>query len=280
MRAASVRDQYQELVHPAHPLDIPVPGFPSHAALVAWAKTKDSMQIEEAAVDTLRKDEWPQQYAAMALLRELGVGVEGDGFGDSFRWIVDKGGEPEIVVPRAPPHAGYWGADGSVAGTTGHPRRGADASEGSGSDEGAAGELWNDIQDVAGTGSARQSAGPSHEAEHLAPDRQITAEEWNGVILDVADGGFVARLHLVDDEFTEQEAMFSMAEVAPVDRPAVRPGVVVQWHTAVIEEQGGRFVHRSFLVFPSLSQPTLADRLAGKRFADQIERLFGAPLSA
>ncbi len=100
MKTASERDDLYELLHPADHLDVPVPGFPSHAALVAWARTRDLERIREAALDTLREDEWPQQYAAMGLLRALGVFVEGEAYGDDFRWIVDPQGSREVVVPR------------------------------------------------------------------------------------------------------------------------------------------------------------------------------------
>jgi hypothetical protein len=100
VKAATDRDQLYELLHPVDPLDVPAPGFPSHAALVAWAKTKDKQQIRDAALDILRNDEWPQQYAAMALLRELGQSVEGEGHGHDFRWIIENQSNPEIIVPR------------------------------------------------------------------------------------------------------------------------------------------------------------------------------------
>lgn len=91
-----------ELLHPADPLDVPVPGFPSHAALVAWgARTRDLERVREAALDTLRVDEWPRQYAAMALLRALGVVVEGEDHGEDFHWIVDPHETRAVAVPRS-----------------------------------------------------------------------------------------------------------------------------------------------------------------------------------
>jgi len=100
VKTASERDDLYELLHPADPLDVPVPGFPSHEALVAWARTRDVERIREAALDTLREDEWPQQYAAMGLLRALGVAVDGEDHGEDFHWIVDPQGRREVVVPR------------------------------------------------------------------------------------------------------------------------------------------------------------------------------------
>lgn len=88
MTRQTEREEFLSLLHPADALDVPTPGFPSHAALVAWARTKKPEVITEAARETLREDEWPQQYAAMAVLRELGVPVEGQGHGDAFRWVL------------------------------------------------------------------------------------------------------------------------------------------------------------------------------------------------
>lgn len=103
MARRTEREELLTLLHPADALDVPIPGFPSHEALVAWARTKNRRVIVEAAVETLRTDEWPQQYAAMALLRELGVSVEGEGHGDSFRWVVSLGERSEVIEPESPP---------------------------------------------------------------------------------------------------------------------------------------------------------------------------------
>lgn len=103
--ATEEREEFLSLLHPPVATDVPVPGFASHDALVAWAKTKDPEAIKEAALDTLRDDEWPQQYAAMGLLRELGISVEGEGYGDAFRWIVLLGERRVVIEPRLMPSA-------------------------------------------------------------------------------------------------------------------------------------------------------------------------------
>lgn len=99
----SLREELLSLLHPADALDVPIPGFPSHDAVVAWARTKDQRAIVDAALETLRTDEWAQQYAAMALLRELGVPTEGQGYGDAFRWIVSLGEQPDVIEPEVKP---------------------------------------------------------------------------------------------------------------------------------------------------------------------------------
>lgn len=90
--SGTVRHELRFLLHPADDRDVPVPGFPTHEALVAWARSRPADEVIEAAIEVLRNDDWPQQYAAMALLRALGVDVEGAGYDDDFRWRLTRPG--------------------------------------------------------------------------------------------------------------------------------------------------------------------------------------------
>lgn len=87
-----------ELLHPEDPTTIPQPGFPNFECLVAWAETQPREDVVEAAVEVLRTGGWPQQYAAMGLLRRLGVQVEGDGHHSEFKWVAEIG--DGTVIPR------------------------------------------------------------------------------------------------------------------------------------------------------------------------------------
>lgn len=73
----AVADDLEHLLHPYDQRDIPVPGFPSCDALAAWAATQPRAETVAALTDALAKDELPQQYAAMAVLRSIGVDVRG-----------------------------------------------------------------------------------------------------------------------------------------------------------------------------------------------------------
>jgi RNA polymerase sigma factor (sigma-70 family) len=90
--SGTIRDELRFLLHPADGRDVPVPGFPTHDALVAWARLRPPDELIEAAIEVLRNDDWPQQYAAMALLRALGADVEGVGYDDDFRWRLTRPG--------------------------------------------------------------------------------------------------------------------------------------------------------------------------------------------
>jgi hypothetical protein len=99
--APRVAQDLRLLLHPADDRDVPVPGFPTHDALVAWAREQPNGDVVAAAIDVLRDDGWPQQYAAAVLLRELGVAVTGDGHGHSFRWLVKAPDRGEVAVEPA-----------------------------------------------------------------------------------------------------------------------------------------------------------------------------------
>lgn len=104
----TVSDELRFLSHPADLRDIPVPGFPTHDALVAWARSQPADQLVEAAAQVLRDDGWPQQYAAMALLRAMGADVEGDGHEDKFRWRLKlPGGRLRFVEPSVKESSGW-----------------------------------------------------------------------------------------------------------------------------------------------------------------------------
>lgn len=84
-------------LNPTDPLAIPTPGFPTQTDLEAWALTQDGDAIRDEALLILGEPGWPQQYAAMALLRALGVSVEGDRSDGRLRWVVVVDGVEQII---------------------------------------------------------------------------------------------------------------------------------------------------------------------------------------
>lgn len=93
-------------LYPDNPLRTPQPGFPDHAELVEWAKTQDVDEIRDEALTILGEPGFAAQYAAMGLLRELGVSVDGEGHGDQFRWVVEYDGHREVIVPMSEDYPG------------------------------------------------------------------------------------------------------------------------------------------------------------------------------
>ncbi len=79
--------------------ETPHPGFPSHTELVIWAKTQDVALVRDEALTILGEPGWPAQYAAMGLLRALGIEVDGLGYEEEFRWhITFEDGTTEVIV--------------------------------------------------------------------------------------------------------------------------------------------------------------------------------------
>jgi len=104
--AATVVDDLRLLLHPADESDVPVPGFPAGQALVAWAQEQPRAETIDALIDVLRRDGFPQQYAAMSVLRELGFAVRGVRDGKRFRWeVVPPSGDPMVIEPELEPSA-------------------------------------------------------------------------------------------------------------------------------------------------------------------------------
>jgi hypothetical protein len=93
------------LLNPYDERDVPVPGFPSGDAVVAWAKTKPHDAMIEALVDVLEFEDVPQQSVAVAALRALDVDVDARRSNDDLHWAVTlPGGEVRRVDPAYRPY--------------------------------------------------------------------------------------------------------------------------------------------------------------------------------
>lgn len=96
-------------LYPANVQNTPQPGFPSHAELVAWAKTQDVEAIRDEALVILGEPGPAARYAAMGLLRALGVEVDGEGYGNDFHWIVWVDGVRQVIAPMPEDHPAWPG---------------------------------------------------------------------------------------------------------------------------------------------------------------------------
>jgi len=101
-----------------------------------------------------------------------------------------------------------------------------------------------------------------------------TAEDWEGVVIDVADGTFVAHLTDINGEAPDEEAQFSIDEIQRGERAEVQLGAVFHWRTERVAEDGA-LVNRSWVRFRGLPPPSDEDIAAGERLAEESERAFG-----
>lgn len=100
-----------------------------------------------------------------------------------------------------------------------------------------------------------------------------TAENWEGVVITVGDGTFVAQLTDIRGRAADEEAEFSIGDIQKDQRQEVQPGAVFRWQAERVEEDGA-LVNRSWIRFRRLPPPTDEDVLAGKRLANESERAF------
>jgi hypothetical protein len=110
------------------------------------------------------------------------------------------------------------------------------------------------------------------------PPRPDTTEAWEGVVLEVHEHGFVARLVDIENSAPDEVARFSLHDVSDNDLDQVQTGSVFRWTTCVVDEGGGQSERRSSVRFRKLPKPTDEDRAAGRRLADKVERAFGTNL--
>lgn len=119
--------------------------------------------------------------------------------------------------------------------------------------------------DVATTAHASQ--------EIIARGVQIL-ERWDGVVLEVGDKTFRARLLDEKDGRPRAEADVFVGELSPHDRPLLKPGAIFYWHIGYRDPHGDR-ERVSRIRFRRLPPKTKADLKRAELEADKIRSQFG-----
>jgi dihydroorotate dehydrogenase len=120
---------------------------------------------------------------------------------------------------------------------------------------------------------------PGLAAEAFAQYRPTVqaAEEWDGVVLEVAPdrSTFWARLARTDADVPDEEAQFEMTEVRPDERDRIEPGAVLTWRIGLIAE-GDELVRRSSVRLKEVRFLSEDDLLAGKKLAERVAQASGS----
>lgn len=132
------------------------------------------------------------------------------------------------------------------------------------------------------------STGPLQEAEKtLAPrvvvlpvhappsQRFIPLSRREGIVLEIRDDEFDARLVDLDGEDGDLDATFAVEELSPDDRPLLRPGAVFYWTIGYFDDQVRRRTRVSDLRFRRLPSDDRTGLAEAEREADQIRRELG-----
>ena len=72
----------------------------------------------------------------------------------------------------------------------------------------------------------------SHEKFKAKPNQNIfiSLQKWEGIVMDVMDDAFLARLIDLTQKGTDEEAEFSFDEISEEDKPLIRSGAIFYWN--------------------------------------------------
>jgi hypothetical protein len=100
-------------------------------------------------------------------------------------------------------------------------------------------------------------------------------QKWEGVVLEVLDTSFIARLVDLTQRGPDEEAEFPLDEISAEDRPLVRPGAIFYWNIGYHTSYSGQRTRASIMRFRRLPAWTQAEIEAAKREAERIGKAIG-----
>jgi hypothetical protein len=103
----------------------------------------------------------------------------------------------------------------------------------------------------------------------------IPLSRREGVVLEVRQDEFDARLVDLDGDESDLDATFAIEELSPVDVPLLRPGAVFYWTIGYLDNQVRRRTRVSDLRFRRLPYVEARGLMDAEAEADQIRRELG-----
>ena len=102
-----------------------------------------------------------------------------------------------------------------------------------------------------------------------------SSERWEGVVLEVADGTFRARLVDLDRHAPDEDAEIYWSEVSDEDKDLVEPGAVFYWSIGYYTDRMGQRVRRSLIRFRRLPTWTERELEDARLEAEKTARILG-----
>lgn len=103
----------------------------------------------------------------------------------------------------------------------------------------------------------------------------ISLQKWEGIVLDVMDHAFLARLIDLTQKGTDEEAEFSFDEISEEDKPLIRSGAIFYWNIGYHTSYSGQRTRTSLIRFRRLPAWTQREIDAAKREAERIGKALG-----
>jgi len=84
-------------------------------------------------------------------------------------------------------------------------------------------------------------------------DQFVSLQKWEGVVIEIKDETFLARLKdLTNEKNPEEEAEFPLEELSPEDRELVAPGAIFYWNIGYLDTRSGQRRRESIIRFRRL----------------------------
>jgi hypothetical protein len=96
-----------------------------------------------------------------------------------------------------------------------------------------------------------------------------------GIVLEVLDEGFLARLVDLTQKGVDEEAEFSLYDIAEDDKPLIKPGAIFYWdisHDTNDSDHRTRISHIHFRRLPEWSHQEIEE---ARREADRLGKVLG-----
>lgn len=100
-------------------------------------------------------------------------------------------------------------------------------------------------------------------------------EQWLGVVEEVRDETFIARLQSMDDSIPEEEAEIEREEVSPSERGFLEPGAEFYWSIGYHDSPSRQRVRASHIRFRRLPRWTGDELKQAEKSAQELLQKFG-----
>ncbi len=90
------------------------------------------------------------------------------------------------------------------------------------------------------------------EAVRFNPDRFLSFQKWEGIVIEVSNTSFVARLIDLTANGPDEEAEFSIEEISKEDRGLLQPGAIFYWNIGYHDTSKGQRIRSSLIRFRRL----------------------------
>jgi hypothetical protein len=100
--------------------------------------------------------------------------------------------------------------------------------------------------------------------------RSVSLQKWEGVVLEVMQETFLARLVDLTNQNVEEDAEFDLEEISKGDRDFVKPGAIFYWSIGYLDSRSGQRTRASVIRFRRLPAWSKQEIEAANREADLI----------